>query len=117
MATSKVVSVRLDEEVAQAIEDEAKALKLEKSALARNIINAHFNQSTVLVDTMLAEQARQAETLEEMRKMISGIHALLPMIFGMVKTATYSDEFREKMSKASDFGRKIMTTAETKKKG
>jgi hypothetical protein len=108
MAAGENLQVRLDNEMLDDILRESKALRISKSALVRNILKAHFTQSSVLVDTMLLEQARQANEMATIKEAVLGIAALTPMVFGMVKVATYSEEHKDKMKAAADQGRAIM---------
>lgn len=61
-----------------------------------------------MVETMMAEQLKQTADMEALNQKIDGIAELLPMLFGMVKVATYSDELKDRMVLAADIGRKII---------
>lgn len=115
MATSTTLQIRLDDETIAAVECEAKSMKITKSVFVRNIIKSHLNNSSVMIDTLIDEQAQLSGDMAEVKGNLAALTALLPIIFAMVKVATYSDELKEKMSTAADVGREIMKKAREQK--
>lgn len=107
------IQIRFDDDLFNYVDAEANYLKITRSSFIRNLVRAHRNQSTVMVDAMIEEQAKLNAEMLAMKENINGLGAILPVIFAMVKVATYSDDLKAKFAEAAEVGRGIMNKAKS----